>query len=351
MLLSLGLRAPGQDAIYAPGAANASQQIPILTSTDPVTVTDHFSVTVSPLATQRVPDAEGALADSANENVDFGWRLPLYGLLTLGYDTDVNSFRQDQAIWDDEEATSEITSALVNKISLQAQPVQPLKVTPYVQEQESMTDGETGYSDATKYGADTAWTPVKDVTTLTVGASKQENYNFDHSILDENLYTASVDQKAPYVPVTLHTAGSITDDTSPTLAADDKENTILNASLLWKVAPSTALSGGVQSQEAALTGTNTLQDTNTYFTQVALQASSTWTVTVRAAHDIKSSTEGGQLLSNGADDMVTFGLQWKLGDRFNAGAGLNYRVDQSQTPAPVQNTPPASVSLSAGGSF
>lgn len=354
MLAAIGL-GPGafaQDAIYAPGIPAPASQIPILTSTDPASgSTDHFSVTVSPLTTQRTPDASGVLADSANENVDFGWHLPLYGLFTLGYDTDVNSFRQDQEIWDDEEATSQITSSLANKISVQAQPVSPLKITPYVQEQRSLTDGQPGFSDATKYGADTSWAPVKNVTTLTVGASTQQTYNFDHSILDENLYTSGLDQKLPYVPVTLHTAGSITDDASPTLLTDDKDNKILNASLLWKVIASTSLSGGIQDQGTTLLDTDALQDTKTYFTQVALQASRSWTVTVRGAHDLKSSTQSGQFLSNGSDDTLSLGLTWNLGDRFNAGAGINYRVEQSQTPAPALNTPPASVSLSAGGNF
>jgi hypothetical protein len=49
--------------------------------------------------------------------------------------------------------------------------------------------------------------------------------------------------------------------------------------------------------------------------------------------------------------MLTFGVNWNLGDRFNAGAGLNYRVLQSQAPATAISTPPATFSLSAGGKF
>jgi hypothetical protein len=351
-MMRLGAGAADADTLYAPGIPTSEREIPILTSTGQAdTSADHFQVTVDPLVVQRAPDAAGQLADSANEYVDFGWHLPIFSLFTIGYDAAVNSFRQDQTIWDDEEATSQITSSLINKASLQVQTTPALKWTGYVQAQRSLTDGQPGYSDATKYGGEAAWTPVKDVTTVKVDASTQETYNFDHSILDENLYTTSLDQKLPYIPVTLHTAGSVTDDTAPLVAANDKNNTIENASLLWKVVPSTSLTGGLQRQDTTIPATITLQNTNTYFTQVSLQASRSWTVTAGAAYDQKASTQAGQFLSSGHDDTLSFGLTWKLGDRFNAGAGINYRVLQSQTPAPLQNTSPATVSISAGGNF
>jgi long-subunit fatty acid transport protein len=72
---------------------------------------------------------------------------------------------------------------------------------------------------------------------------------------------------------------------------------------------------------------------------------------MRAAHEQRAATEAGQFLSNGSDVLLSFGLTWTLGDRFNAGAGLNYRVLQSQTPASAQSTPPATFSVSAGGKF
>jgi hypothetical protein len=353
-LLTIRLGAAGAepDTIYAPGIPNPIQEIPILTSTDsPGATTSYFQATVSPLMVQRVPDATGALADSADESVDFGWRLPLFSGLSIGYDYGVNSFRQDQTIWDDEEATSLVTSALFNKAGLEIQAGPPLKWTNYVQGQRSLTDGQTGFSDATKYGTEAAWTPVKDVTTLKVQASTQETYNFDRSILDENLYTTSLDQKLPYIPFTLHTAGSVTDDTAPLLAANDKNNTIVDGSLLWKIDPGTSLSGGVQRQDTSIPASMTLQNTNVYFTQVTLQPAQAWTVTMRAAHEQRAATEAGQFLSNGSDVLLSFGLTWSLGDRFNAGAGLNYRVLQSQTPASAQSTPPATFSVSAGGKF
>jgi long-subunit fatty acid transport protein len=49
--------------------------------------------------------------------------------------------------------------------------------------------------------------------------------------------------------------------------------------------------------------------------------------------------------------LLTFGLTFNLGDRFNLGAGVNYRTLQSQSPTPAINAPPASVTLSAGGNF
>ena len=354
MTMRFGVAAADPDVISAPANAVPAREIPILTSTDQAgNSADHFQVTINPLTVRRAPNADGTLADSANEYVDFGWHLPLSSLFTIGYDTGVNAFRQDQTIWDDEEATSEITSALVNKASLAVQTGTSLKWTGYVQGQRSITDGQPGYSDATKYGTEAAWTPVKDVTTVKVDAATQQTISdFNHSILDEDLYTASLDQKLPYIPVTLHTAGSATDDTAPLLAANDKESTIIDASLLWKIVPSTSLSGGTQWQETNVPATLTLQNSNVYFTQIAVQASQSWLVTLRAAHDQKSATASGQYLSAGYDDIVSLGLTWKLGDRFNAGAGLDYRVLQSQTPAPGQTPPPpASVSVSAGGSF
>ena len=353
MTMRLGVVAADPDVISAPAEPMPAREIPILTGTGQAgNSADHFQVTINPLVVQRAPNAEGELADSANEYVDFGWHMPLSNLFTIGYDTGVNAFRQDQAIWDDEEATSEVTTALINKASLAVQAGPALKWTGYAQGQRSITDGQPGYSDATKYGTEAAWTPVKDVTTVKVGASTQEtDYNFNHSILDENLYTASLDQKLPYIPVTLHTAGSATDDTAPLLAANDKDNTIVDASLLWKIVASTSLSGGVQRQDTAVPASFTLQDSNVCFAQVAVQASQAWLVTVRAAHDQNHATAASQYLSAAYDDVLSFGLTWKLGDRFNAGAGLDYRVLQSQTPAPLQSPPPAALSLSAGGSF
>jgi len=340
------------DTIYGAGIPKVADEIPILTSTDAAgNSTAHFQATVSPLVTVVAPGTTGALGDSANENVDFGYHLPLFSMFGIGYDTAVNAFRQDQAIWDDEEATSQITTAVVNKGSVDVQAGPKLKWTSYVQGQRSLTDGQPGYSDATKYGTEAAWSPVKDVTTVKVQASTQETYNFDHSILDENLYTTSLDQKLPYIPFTLHTAGSVTDDTAPLLAASDKDNTIVDASLLWKIVPSTSLSGGVQRQDATIPASMTLQNTNVYFTQVTLQTSQAVTLTMRAAHEQRDSTEAGQFLPGSSDVLLSFGLTWTLGDRFNAGAGLNYRVLQSQAPASSQSTPPATFSVSAGGKF
>jgi hypothetical protein len=349
----LAARAQDADTLYAPGIPSRSQEVPILTSTDSPPAADAFlhPTTTNTYTTQRAPDATGQLADSANENLDVGWHLPVFSLFSVGYDTAVNAFRQDQAIWDDEEATSQITSALINKGSLEVNAGDKLKWTGYAQLQRAITDGQPGYSDATKYGTEAAWTPVKDVTTVKLDASTQETVNFDHSILEEKLYTASLDQKLPWMPFTLHTAGSVTDDQSPLLAASDKDNTIMDASLLWKIVPSTSLSGGYQRQDANTPATFTLQNTNTYFTQVSLQPAKAWTVTMRAAHEQTTATQAAQFLSNSSDVLLSFGLTWTLGDRFNAGAGLNYRVLQSQTPAPAINTPPATFSISAGGKF
>ena len=348
--LGISLAASDPDTISS--AVTPTRDIPILTSTDQAANSaDHFQVTVTPLTVQRAPNPNGVLADSANQYVDFGWHLPIFSMLTVGYDTGVNAFRQDQTIWDDEEATSQSTSALINKASLQIQAGPPLKWTGYVQGQRSITDGQPGWSDATKYGTEAAWTPVKDVTTLKLQASTQETVNFDRSILDENLYTTSLDQKLPYFPLTLHTAASITDDTAPLLASNDKDNTIFDASLLWKLNPATSFSGGLQRQDSTTPASMTLQNTNVYFTQVSLQPFQAWTLTMRAAHEQKAATEAGQFLSTGYDDILSLGLTWQLGPRFNAAAGLNYRLLQSQTPAPALNTPPATVSVSAGGNF
>ena len=339
------------DALYAPGISSSAEVIPILTSTDAATAAGHFQATVNPLVVQRAPGATGTMADSANENVDFGYHLPFFTVFTVGYDTMVNSFRQDQTIWDDEEATSQVTTAIVNKGSVKVQTGPKLQWTGYVQDQRSLTDGQPGFSDATKYGTEAAWTPIKDVTTVKAQASTQQTYNFDHTILDENLYTGSLDQKLPYIPFTLHTAYSVTDDTAPLLTANDKDNTIIDASLLWKIVPSTSVSGGLQRQNTSIPASLTLQDTNVYFTQVSVQPAKAWTVTMRAAHEDRGESAAGVSLPNGSDVILSFGLTWSLGERFNAGAGFNYRVMESATPAPFQTPPPATLSVSAGGKF
>jgi hypothetical protein len=358
LILTMGFAARGADAdvvstdaIPAPDDIPVMRAIPIYAPQDQDQSTGHFQATVAPPVLVRAEDASGALADSANEYVDFGWRMPIFSMFSIGYDTGVNAFRQDATIWDDEEATSTVTTALINKVSATVQSGSNVSLTPYVQGQRSLTDGQPGFSDATKYGADLAWTPFKDVTTIKADASTQATYNFNHSLMDEDLCTISADQKLPGVPLTLHTAGSITDDSAPLLTADDKSNTIVDASLLWKIVDSTSASIGTQRQDTTIPASLQLADTDTYFTQVSLQTSKTVIVTVRAAHEQTDSTAAGQFLSNSSDVLLTFGLTWNLGDTFNLGAGLNYRTLQSATPAPAVNASPASVSISAGGKF
>ena len=66
-------------------------------------------------------------------------------------------------------------------------------------------------------------------------AAQQETVQFDRSILDENVYTASLDQRLPYLPLTLHTADSLTDDAVRLLPAQDKDTGLMNASVDWKL--------------------------------------------------------------------------------------------------------------------
>jgi hypothetical protein len=358
-MLTLAFSAWGADADAipadeppAPDSGPPVREIPIITgSAAQSAAASYFQATISPPVFVRAPDATGALADSANEYVDFGWHIPIFSMFSIGYDTGVNAFRQDQTIWDDEEATSEVTTALINKGSMTVQSGSNVSLTGYAQEQQSMANGQPGFSDATKYGTDVAWTPVKDVTTVKVDASTQETYSFNHSILDEDLYTTSVNQKLPWMPLTLHTAGSITDDTAPILPADDKNNTIVDASLLWKIMPAASCTVGTQRQDTTIPASVQLANTDTYFTQVSLQTTKTLTVTAGAARDQTYATEAGQFLSNSSDVMLNLGLTWNLGDRFNLGAGLSYRALQSATPTPAIDAPPASFSISAGGKF
>jgi len=339
------------DDLSAPAISAPEQNIPIYTGTGAADSASQFHVDIDPLIATRAPNAYGVLADTDDEHVDAGYTLPLFSPVSIGYDTGINAFRQDQSIWDDDEATSEVTTALINKGSIMIQTGPQLKWTDYIQAQRSAADGQSGYSDATKYGTDAAWTPIKDVTTISIDASTQKTCNFDHSILDEDLCTTALDQKVPWVPFTLHTAGSITDDASPTIALDDKDTTVVNASLLWKMVPSTSLTTGVQRQDITIPASLQLANTDTYFTQVSVQAAQAVTFIMRAAHDQTNTTSAGQYLSTDSDVMLTFGVNWNLGDRFNAGAGVNYRVLQSQEPATAISTPPATFSLSAGGKF
>lgn len=351
--LTLSLAAFAADSVdlSAPAISAPEQNIPIYTGTGQEDQDSHFHLEVDPLVTTRAANPYGVLADSDDEHVDAGYTLPIFSTVSVGYDTGINAFRQDQAIWDDDEATSEVTTSLINKGSIMIQTGPQLKWSDYVQGQTSATDGQAGYSDATKYGTDVAWTPIKDVTTISADASTQKTYNFDHSILDEDLYTGALDQKLPWVPLTLHTAGSITDDESPTIALDDKNTNVVDASLLWKMVPSTSLTTGVQRQDIDTPSTVKLANTDTYFTQVNVQAAQAVTFIMRAAHDDTNTTSAGQFLSNTSDVILTFGVNWNLGDRFNAGAGVNYRVLDSQAPATAISTPPATFSLSAGGKF
>jgi hypothetical protein len=351
LVTSLAAFAADPDELSASGISAPEQNIPIYTGTDAADANSHFHVTIDPLITARAPNAYGVLAESDDEHFDAGYTLPIFSAVSLGYDTGINAFRQDQTIWDDDEATSQVTTSLINRGSIQIQTGPQLKWTDYIQGQTSATDGQPGYSDATKYGTDVAWTPNKDATKVSVDASTQQTYNFNHSILDEDLCTTALDQKVPWVPFTLHTAGSVTGDSSPTIALDDKDTTVVNASLLWNVAPSTSLTGGVQRQDVTIPASVQLANTDTYFTQVSVQAAQAVTFIMRAAHDQTNATSAGQFLSTNSDVLLTVGVNWNLGDRFNAGAGVNYRVLQSQEPVTAVSTPPAAFSLSAGGKF
>jgi hypothetical protein len=354
LLLAMRLGAAA-DPDATPGADDSSPpegRVVILTGSD---ATDdsprYFEDTVSPLVVAYAPDAAGQFGDSANENLDFGWHVPLSNLLTIGYDTDVNAFRQDQTIWDYDGADSEVTTNFVSKPSVVLQAGPALKLTDYVQAARTYSDGVPGYVDSTEYGTQAAWTPIKDVTTVTAGAGAGETYNFNHSILDQDFYSGSLSQKLPYVPFTLQTTGSYSQESAPLLAADDSRGVVAGASLLWQIVTTATCAIGVQRDDAFAPATNTLQDTDTYFTQLSVQATQSCSVTMGVAHDQNLATESGQFLSAGSDNVLSLGLNWKLGDRFNAGAGVSYRVLQSQTPAPVVNAPPATISLSAGASF
>jgi len=357
VLLAIPLSVVGSDldGISSPDdIAPAATPIPILTATDAAaSSTDHFQVSIDPLIATRAPGPTGQLADSADEHVGLAWHLPLFSLFSVGYDSGINAFRQDQAIFDDNGATSEVTTSLINKASLILESGTTFKWTGYVQGSRSFTGGLPGYTDATTYGTEAAWSPFKDITTVKVDASTQtsQTFNLNRSILDEDIYSASLDQKLPCVPVTLHTAGAITDDSVPLLSGSDKNTDEVDASLLWKIVDNASASAGVQLIDCNTPSTVTLQNTNAIFSQISLQPSDTWTVTMRAAHEQTDATAAGQFLSTESDVLLSLGLTWKLSDHFTAGAGLDYRVLQSETPAPIQSVPPATISLSAGGNF
>lgn len=338
-------------AAVDPDLTPQQADIPFLTGTAPPDDSGYFQANLNPLVVQRTLNAYGGLADSADEDVDFGWRIPFTNNLSFGYDTGLNAFRQDQTIWDYDEATSEVSTAFMSKPSIEIQSGTNLTWTDFVQSQRSYTDNVPGYTDSTQYGTEAAWTPIKDTTTLKADASAQQTYNFNGSILDQDLYGGSIDQKIPWVPFTLHTAGALADDTSPTPLLSASNSTTIDASVLWKVAPSTSWTTGIQRQDATIPASDILQDTDTYFTQLSVQTLQSWNVSMGIAHDQRIATQAGQFLSNGSDDILSLGVLWKIGDRFNAGAGLDYRVLQSQTPAPAIGTPPASALISAGASF
>jgi hypothetical protein len=334
--------------------APAATPIPILSATTAAaSSTDHFSVSVDPLITQRAPGPTGQLADSADEHVGLAWHLPVFSLFTVGYDSGINAFRQDQTIFDDNEATSQVTTAFINKASVIVKSGSSYQWTGYVQGTRSYVGGFPGYTDATQLGTEAAWNPFKDITTVKVNASttSTQPYNLNRSILEENIYGASIDQKLPYVPLTLHTAGSITDDTVPLVSGSDKDSTEIDASLLWKIVDNATASAGVQLQDCNTPSTITLQNAHTVFTQLAVQPADICTVTMRAAHEQRDTSTAGQFVSTDSDVLLSLGLSWKFNSHLNAGAGIDYRVLQSQTPAPVQSIPPATISLSAGGNF
>lgn len=306
-----------------------------------------IAVTLDPLVTQRTVTPGGVLADSADEHVGAGWHLPLGKVFTIGYDSGVNVFRQDAGIDDDEEATSEITTGFTSKGSLAMQTGTSVKWTGYVQADRDFTGGMPGSSEGTKHGVEGAWTPVKDVTSVAATASTGQTARMNGSILDEDLYGATVTQKLPFVPVTLRTSGSMGEDTTPMLTADDKDTREVDASLLWKIVDGASASAGVRRLEGASPGSTTLQDS--YFSQLSVQPSDVWTVTMGAMRERMEMM--GSSSGTGSDVLLNVGMTWNLGERFSAGAGVGCRVLQSQTPPPGHAGPPATVSVSAGGKF
>ncbi len=82
-------------AAVDPDSTPQQADIPFLTGTAPPDDSGYFQANLNPLVVQRTLNAYGGLADSADEDVDFGWRIPFTNNLSFGYDTGLNAFRQD----------------------------------------------------------------------------------------------------------------------------------------------------------------------------------------------------------------------------------------------------------------
>lgn len=296
-----------------------------------------YTLTLAPLTFQRAATGVDQ-ADATSQSFGVGFAHTPFDLVTLSYYSGADVFRQDAEIFDDLGETSHVMMSWLNKPSLALKLPGALTVTGFAQTQSGLADDQIGASEAVKYGAALAWSPFQDVMKWQAAASTQETHASDQTVATQKVYSVSVQQKLPVVPVTLSVATSLTEDRVELLPDRDKETTKIDAALLWKIRPEATWSGGVQTQDALFALSQTAEASSAWFTQMALQPTRPLSLTLRVAREDHTRSAEGRLLSSDPAVALGLGLNLKLNEQFGAGFGVQYRVPAAQsavTPVPA----------------
>lgn len=328
-----------QDEFSAP-----VREVPIVTLT-PSRDTP-YTLTLAPLTQQRTTVGTNQ-ADATAQSFGVGFEHTPFDLVTLSYYSGADIFRQDTEIFDDFGETSHVLMSWVNKPSLALKLPGAWTLIGSAQTQSGLADDQLGASQAVKYGAALAWSPFQDVMKWQAATSTQETHASDATVSLQNVYTVSVQQKLPAVPVTLSVATSWTENRVELLPERDQDTTKIDAALLWKIRPEATWSGGVQSQDAFSDLAQTAETSRAWFTQIALQPTPPLSFTLRVAREDHLRSAEGRLLSSDPALALGFGLNFKLSEQFGAGFGVQYRVPETQ----ASTTPLPSFSLTGSAKF
>ncbi|GEM_PF-6760961 len=309
----------------------------------------HFEFTIEPLSYQRI-FTYGMESETAEQRFGLAYRLPVFEHVTLGYSTGGDFTRQNNGIFNDLTETAPVTMWWTDKVSLAVELPWHLTVTDYAQLSRGASDSQAGFSDAVKYGGELAWMPQKDVTKISAQASRQETRAFDNTILLEDIYGLTLEQKLPFVPVTLQTATALSNDQTELLPDRDKTGAKFDAALLWKIRPQASWSCGLQSQDSTFSLSGIEEASNAYFTEVKLQPVEPMSMNLRVSREVKDRSRDGEILNNDNAVVLSLGTNWKFTNTIGAGFGVSYRVPDkpASAVAPVNQT---TISVSANGQF
>ncbi len=323
-----------------PLARNAPVRQPILEGEN-----YRFELSIDPTR-HRWTSSEKIDRQTLDQRLMLVYRFDLTESLKFGYETGAGFTRNDIFLFDETEPLMSVSAAFSQKANLAVQSSEAFRANSFVQAQRRFVDEQEGFEDSTTYGAEVLLKPFF-ATTVRGQASYAEKVGFDETLIFQNIYGVSLEQKIPATPFTLRAAQSFVDEERQFLPEQDKTTWRSEASLLWEILPKTIWSAGFQFQDAQFVSSGLSDETQVCFTQFDVPATSLLTWSVRAArerHDFSSAAQ-----TSDPNLSLGLGVKLKVADTLEASFGLKYRFQpDSQTTAPADN---ASFSLSATGFF